>query len=81
MRQRQGVGIANDGDQRQLASDILAEKLASLPRFEFLVELEELRKERASEIEPEVRFALGLAIINVQRNRVRATWIGDELFE
>jgi hypothetical protein len=36
-----------DGARRQLTSDLLAEKLASLPRGEFVVALEQLRKERA----------------------------------
>jgi hypothetical protein len=70
-----------DGAKRQLASDLLAEKLASLPRGEFLAALEQLRKERASESEPEVRIALGLATINAQLARVRTTPIGSQLFE
>jgi hypothetical protein len=52
-----------------------------LPRGEFLAALEQLRKERASESEPEVRIALGLATINAQLARVRTTPIGSQLFE
>jgi len=70
-----------DGAKRQLASDILAEELASLPRGEFLAALEGLRKEQASETEPEVRIALGLATINAQLARVRTTPVGSQLFE
>jgi hypothetical protein len=70
-----------DGAKRQLASDLLAEKLASLPRSEFLVALEQLRRERASESEPEVRIALGFATINAQLARVRTTPVGSQLFE
>lgn len=70
-----------DGAKRQLAADILAEKLAGLSRSEFLAAMEELRKERASEIEPEVRIALGLATINAQLGRVRTTPVGSQLFE
>lgn len=70
-----------DGTKRQLASDLLAEKLASLPRSEFLVALEQLRSERASESEPEVRIALGLAATNAQLARVRTTPVGSQLFE
>jgi hypothetical protein len=70
-----------DGEKRQLASDLLAEKLASLPRGEFVVALDQLRKERAGESEPEVRIALGLATINAQLARVRTTPVGSQLFE
>jgi hypothetical protein len=70
-----------DGAKRQLAADVLAEKLARLPRAEFLVALEGLRKERASETEAEVRIALGLARINAQLARVRTTPVGSQLFE
>jgi hypothetical protein len=52
-----------------------------LPRNEFLAALEELRKERASETEPEVRAALGLATINAQWARVRTTPVGSRLFQ
>jgi hypothetical protein len=67
--------------RRQLTSDLLAEKLSTLPRGAFLPALEELRKERASETEPEVRIALGLATINAQLARVRTTPVGSQLFE
>ena len=70
-----------DDAQRQLASDILAEDLAGLSRDEFLAALESIRKERASETEPEVRIALGLAATNAQLARVRRTPVGSELFE
>jgi hypothetical protein len=66
---------------RQLASDLLAEQLSRLPRDEFLTALEKLRKERASETEPEVRIALGLTIINAQLARVKITPVGSQLFE
>jgi hypothetical protein len=70
-----------DGTKRQLASNILAAKLAGLPRIEFLAALDGLRKERASETEPEVRISLGFAIVNSQLARVRTTPIGSRLFE
>ena len=71
----------NDASERQLASDVLAERLASLPRGEFLVVLDGLRKERDVEAEPEVRIAIALARINAQLARVRTTPIGSQLFE
>jgi hypothetical protein len=58
---------------RQLVSDVLAERLAGLPRAEFVVALDKLREERASEMEPEIRIALGLARINAQLARVHTT--------
>jgi hypothetical protein len=70
-----------DASQRQLASDVLAEKLAVIPRKEFLDILQKLRSERASEIEPEVRIALGLTIINAQLARVRTTNVDSQLFQ
>lgn len=73
--------FAKDGPMRQLASDVLAEKLAALPRKEFLDVLQSLRNERASEIEPEVRIALGQTIINAQLARVRTTPVGSQLFQ
>lgn len=60
-----------DGTKRQLASDLLAQELAGLPREEFVGALQRLRQERASETEPEVRIALGLATMNAQVARVR----------
>lgn len=71
----------SDGAMRQLASDVLAERLAGLPRAEFTLALGELQKERASETDPEVRIALGLARINAQLSRVRTIRVGDQLFE
>ena len=74
-------GFPTDGAMRQLAADILAERLANLPRAEFNLALEKLREERTSEIEPEVRIALGLARINAQEARIHTTPIGNQLFE
>ena len=70
-----------DAAQRQLAADLMAEQLAALPRNEFVTALERLRSERAAEVEPEVRIALGLAAINAQLARVRIKPAGDKLFE
>jgi hypothetical protein len=74
------AAFAGDSTSRQLASDVLAEQLASLPRAEFLVALERLRKDRETEIEPEIRIALGLTAINAQIDRVREPRVGSELF-
>ena len=71
----------NDAAERQLASDVLAERLANLPRGEFLRALDGLRREREVEVEPEVRIAIALARINAQLARVRTTPIGSQLFE
>jgi hypothetical protein len=73
--------LAKDGAMRQLVLDVLAERLAALPRAEFVVALDKLREERASEMEPEIRIALGLARINAQSARVHTTPVGSELFE
>jgi hypothetical protein len=70
-----------DAARRRLISDLLAERLAAVPRGEFLAALERLRKERMSEIEPEIRIALGLTAINAQLARVRTIPIGDQLFD
>jgi hypothetical protein len=70
-----------DSAKRQLASDILAENLANLPRSEFLSALERLRTDRSNETEPEVRIALGLATINAQLARVRTIPAGSQLFQ
>lgn len=70
-----------DGARRQLISDVLSERLARLPRNEFLIVLEKLRMERASEMEPEVRIAITLSTINAQLARVRTIPIGSRLFE
>jgi len=67
-----------DGAKRQLASDLLAEKVVSLLRGDFLAALEGLRKERASETELAVRIALGLATINAQLARGRTTPVGSQ---
>jgi hypothetical protein len=74
------AAFPNDGAKRQLSSDILAEKLAALPRGQFLRALDEIRKERASETEPEVRIALGLAMINSQLARVRTDDTSRQIF-
>jgi len=71
----------DDAAKRQLVSDLLAERLAGLPRGECLAAIEALHKERESETEPEIRIALGLAAINAQLARVRVTPLGDQLFE
>jgi hypothetical protein len=73
--------FSDDAVERQLVSDLLSEELASLPRAEFIQALNELRKERESEIEPEIRIALGFATINAQLARVRTTPVGRQLFE
>jgi hypothetical protein len=71
----------NNGALRQIASDVLAERLAALPWTEFVMALKKLRDERLSEPEPEVRIALGLTRINAQLSRIRTIRVGDELFE
>ena len=70
-----------DAAKRQLTSDLLAEKLSILPQNDFQLALKEIRKERAIEIEPEVRIALGLAIVNARLARVRTAEFGIQLFE
>ena len=70
----------HDGQKRQLASDVLAEQLATLPRDKFIAAIDNLRNKRASEQEPEVRIALTLSIINAQLARVRTTPVGSQLF-
>jgi hypothetical protein len=70
-----------DGGMRQLVSDVLAERLAALPHAEFIVALDKLREERASDTEPEVRIALSLVRINAQLARVRTIPTGSQLFE
>ena len=70
-----------DGAMRQLISDILSERLASIPRGDFIIALERLQEERASETEPEIRIALSLARINSQLARVRTIPTGSQLFE
>lgn len=67
--------------KRRLVSDLLAEKLSTLPRPDFLAALDKLRAERTSETEPEVRIALGLAVINAQLARVRTVPVESQLFE
>ena len=78
-----GVLGAYSGDaaRRQLVADVLAEKLAGLPRDQFVKALEELRKERLAETEPELRIALGVVRINAQLARVRTKQLGSDLFE
>jgi hypothetical protein len=71
----------DNGTLRTLASDVIAERLAALPRIEFLSALAKLGAERAGETEPEVRIALGLTRINAQLARVRTIRVGDRLFE
>jgi len=67
--------------KRQLVSDLLTEELAGVPRAEFVKAMDELRKERETEIEPEIRIALGLVMINAQLARVHTTPVGSQLFE
>jgi hypothetical protein len=67
--------------KRQLIADLLTGELADLPRAEFIKVLDDLRKERKSEIEPEIRIALGLVIINAQLARVHTTQVGHQLFD
>jgi hypothetical protein len=71
----------DDAVKRQLIADLLTGELAGLPRAEFIKALDELRKERESEIEPEIRIALGLVTINAQLARVHTTPVGRKLFE
>jgi hypothetical protein len=73
--------FAKDSGKRQLAADILSEKLAGLPRGVFVAAVNQLRRQRLSELEPEIRIALGAAIVNAQLARVRTTPIGSQLFE
>jgi hypothetical protein len=73
--------LSDDAVKRRLVSDLLSEELADLPRAEFIKALDELRKERESEIEPEIRIALGLATINAQLARLRTMPVGRQLFE
>jgi hypothetical protein len=47
----------SDWASRQLAADVLSERLANLPRNEFLAALEKLRQERDAESDPEIRIA------------------------
>jgi hypothetical protein len=70
-----------DSAKRQLAADVLSERLAALPRSEFLAALEKLRKERDAESEPEIRIALGVATVNAQLARVRTPSTGSALFQ
>jgi hypothetical protein len=70
-----------DSAKRALTVDILAERLATLPREQFLPILQKIRQERSATIEPEIRIALGLLAINAQLARVRTTSYGDWQFE
>lgn len=70
-----------DGARRQLAADVLSERLANLPRNEFLIALEKLRQEQLAESEPEIRIALGLAAVNAQLARVRTVVTSRALFQ
>jgi len=70
-----------DWPRRQLAADLLSERLANLPRDEFLGALEKLRKERDAESEPEIRIVLGLASVGAQLARVRTVATGSALFQ
>lgn len=70
-----------DGAKRALTVDVLAERLATLPRAQFLPILQKIRQERSATIEPEIRIALGLLAINSQWARVRTTSYGDWQFE
>lgn len=71
----------DNGALRALASDVIAEQLAALPRSEYLSALAKLGAARDVETEPEVRIALGLTRINAQLARVRTKRLGDRLFE
>ncbi|MPZ44223.1 MAG: hypothetical protein GEV05_12615 [Betaproteobacteria bacterium] len=70
-----------DSAKRKLASDLLAEGLAALPRDQLLDALKSLDRERSSESEPEIRIAIGSARIAAQVARVRTTPIERRLFE
>lgn len=72
--------ISQDSNKRQLATRIMAENLSKLTHADFLTALKALEEERAAEIEPEIRIALGSLRITSQLARVRTIPIGSRLF-
>jgi hypothetical protein len=60
---------ATDSNSRNLAADLLAISIASLPRDRFAAAIAELEERRKAELEPEARIALGQAIARSRSRR------------
>ena len=73
--------LAKDSERRNLLEEVMAQRLARVPRPVFLETVNRIRRARAKEEEPEVRIALGHLVIDATLIRGRTPKPGENLLD